>query len=88
VQPAMFVHFDPEHQTYCRVTVPAPSRETPGMTDQQVAKLAKIMVLVLALGALFLAVHSSPTLVVSSCSGTPGSPSYSLELYSASSQGG
>jgi solute:Na+ symporter, SSS family len=35
----------------------------PCMTDQQVAKLAKIMVLVLALGALFLAVHSSLTLV-------------------------
>lgn len=35
----------------------------PGMTDQQVAKLAKIMVLVLALGALFLAVYSSVSLV-------------------------
>ena len=35
----------------------------PGMTDQQVAILAKIMVFVLALGALFLAIRSSPTLV-------------------------
>src|SRR5207248_599773 len=35
----------------------------PGMTDQQVAKLARIMVLVLALGALFFAVYSSVTLV-------------------------
>jgi solute:Na+ symporter, SSS family len=35
----------------------------PSMTDQQIGKLAKIMVLVLAVGALLLAVHSSPTLV-------------------------
>src|SRR5439155_15156692 len=35
----------------------------PGMTDQQVAILAKIMVFVLALGALFLAIRSSPSLV-------------------------
>jgi len=35
----------------------------PGMTDQQVAKLAKIMVLVLTLGALLFAVTTSPSLV-------------------------
>ena len=36
---------------------------SPGMTDQQVARLAKIMVLVLTSGALFFAVYTSPTLV-------------------------
>jgi SSS family solute:Na+ symporter len=35
----------------------------PGMTDQQVAKVAKVMVLVLTLGALFLAIYSSISLV-------------------------
>ena len=35
----------------------------PNMTDQQVAKLAKIMVIVLTLGALFFAITTSPTLV-------------------------
>jgi solute:Na+ symporter, SSS family len=35
----------------------------PGMTEQQVAKLARIMVLVLTLGALFLAIHSSLSFV-------------------------
>lgn len=35
----------------------------PGMTDQQVAKLARIMVLVLTSGALFLAVYTSASLV-------------------------
>jgi solute:Na+ symporter, SSS family len=33
------------------------------MSDQKVAKIAKIMVLVLTLGALFLAIYSSATLV-------------------------
>ncbi len=36
---------------------------SPGMTDQEVAKLAKIMVVVLTLGALFFAITSSVTLV-------------------------
>ncbi len=35
----------------------------PGMADQQVGQLAKIMVLVLTIGALLLAIHSSATLV-------------------------
>ena len=35
----------------------------PGMTDQQVAKLARAMVLVLTAGALFFAIHSSASLV-------------------------
>jgi len=35
----------------------------PGMTDRQVGQLAKVMVLVLTIGALFLAIHSSATLV-------------------------
>jgi solute:Na+ symporter, SSS family len=35
----------------------------PGMTDHQVAKLAKILVLVLTLGALFLAIYTSASLV-------------------------
>ncbi len=35
----------------------------PGMTDQQVARLAKIMVLILTSGALFFAIHSSISLV-------------------------
>jgi SSS family solute:Na+ symporter len=35
----------------------------PGMTDQQVGWLARIMVLVLTAGAMFLAIHSSATLV-------------------------
>jgi len=35
----------------------------PNMNDQQVAKLAKLMVVVLTLGALFFAVHTTPTLV-------------------------
>jgi SSS family solute:Na+ symporter len=36
---------------------------TPGMTDRQVAKLAKIMVLVLTSGALYLAIQTSISLV-------------------------
>ena len=35
----------------------------PDMTEQQVAKLAKIMVLVLTLGAVLLAIYSSASLV-------------------------
>jgi SSS family solute:Na+ symporter len=35
----------------------------PAMPDQQVAKLAKIMVLILTVGALFFAVYTSPSLV-------------------------
>lgn len=35
----------------------------PAMTDQQVARLAKIMVLILTLGALLLAIYTSPSLV-------------------------
>jgi len=35
----------------------------PGMTDEQVARLAKMMVLVLTSGALFFAIHSSASLV-------------------------
>ena len=35
----------------------------PDMTDQQVAKLAKVMVIVLTLGALSFAIHSSATFV-------------------------
>jgi len=35
----------------------------PGMTDRQVAKLAKVMVLVLTLGAVFLAIYTSLSLV-------------------------
>jgi hypothetical protein len=36
-QSAAFAHFDPRHGSYCRVTVPAPRRETPGPTWQFVA---------------------------------------------------
>jgi len=35
----------------------------PGMSDQKVANIAKVMVLVLTFGALILAIYSSPTLV-------------------------
>lgn len=35
------VHFDPEHGLYCRVTVPAPWRETPGPTWQFVAGMLR-----------------------------------------------
>ncbi len=37
----MFVHFDPNHNTYCRVTVPAPWRETSGPTWQFVAGMLR-----------------------------------------------
>lgn len=37
----MFIHFDPDHSTYCRVTVPAPWRETPGPTWQFVAGMLR-----------------------------------------------
>ena len=36
-----FVHFDVDHSTYCRVTVPAPWRETPGPTWQFVAGMLR-----------------------------------------------
>ena len=36
-----FAHFDPDHTTYCRVTVPAPWRETPGPTWQFVAGMLR-----------------------------------------------
>jgi hypothetical protein len=40
-RPGMFIHFDPGHGTYCRVTVPAPWRETPGPTWQFVAGMLR-----------------------------------------------
>jgi hypothetical protein len=36
-----FVHFNVDHSTYCRVTVPAPWRETPGPTWQFVAGMLR-----------------------------------------------
>ena len=36
-----FVHFDPSHRLYCRRTVPAPWRETPGPTWQFVAGMLR-----------------------------------------------
>jgi len=42
---------------------PGPAYAGPGMTDQQVAKVAKIMVLVLTSGAVVLALYSSMSLV-------------------------
>lgn len=36
-----FVHFDPDRKIYCRVTVPAPWRETPGPTWQFVAGMLR-----------------------------------------------
>jgi hypothetical protein len=36
-----FAHFDPVHSTYCRVTVPAAWRETPGPTWQFVAGMLR-----------------------------------------------
>lgn len=36
-----FVHFDPRHRTYCRITVPAPWRDTPGPTWQFVAGMLR-----------------------------------------------
>ncbi len=35
------VHFEPNHGTYCRVSVPAPWRETPGPTWQFVAGMLR-----------------------------------------------
>lgn len=40
-QPGTLVHFDPTYGTYCRVTVPAPWRETPGPTWQFVAGMLR-----------------------------------------------
>jgi hypothetical protein len=36
-----FIHFDLSHNTYCRITVPAPLRETPGPTWQFVAGMLR-----------------------------------------------
>lgn len=40
-QPSSLVHFDPNHGIYCRVTVPALWRETPGPTWQFVAGMLR-----------------------------------------------
>ena len=56
----------------------------PGMTDRQVGQLAKVMVLVLTIGALFLAIHSSATLVSLLLLGYAGVAQLFPELYSAS----
>ncbi|HTU47344.1 MAG TPA: hypothetical protein VMF91_19935 [Bryobacteraceae bacterium] len=40
-QSGTLVHFEPSHRTYCRVTVPAPWRETPGPTWQFVAGMLR-----------------------------------------------
>jgi len=39
--PEMLVHFDSGHKAYCRVTVPAPWRETSGPTWQFVASMLR-----------------------------------------------
>jgi hypothetical protein len=40
-QSSAFVHFEPNHENYCRVTVPAPWRETPGPTWPFVAGMLR-----------------------------------------------
>jgi hypothetical protein len=40
-QSGTFIHFDHTHGTYCRATVPAPWRETPGPTWQFVAGMLR-----------------------------------------------
>ncbi len=40
-QPGTLVHFEPHHAIYCRVTVPAPWRETPGPTWQFLAGMLR-----------------------------------------------
>jgi len=40
-QSGSLVHFEPNHQIFCRVTVPAPWRETPGPTWQFVAGMLR-----------------------------------------------
>jgi hypothetical protein len=40
-EPETIVHFEPNHNTYCRVTVPAPWRESPGPTWQFVAGMMR-----------------------------------------------
>jgi hypothetical protein len=40
-QSAAFAYFDPQHGSYCRVTIPAPWRETPGPTWQFVAGMLR-----------------------------------------------
>ena len=57
----------------------------PGMTDPQVAILARVMVFVLTLGALVLAIHSSISPVLLCCWVMPASPNSSPELCSACS---
>ena len=40
-QSSAVVHFEPNHENYCRVTVPAPWRETPGPTWHLVAGMLR-----------------------------------------------
>jgi hypothetical protein len=40
-RPEMLIHFDSGHSTHCRVTVPAPWRDTPGPTWQFVAGMLR-----------------------------------------------
>jgi hypothetical protein len=40
-QSAAFAYFDPQHGSYCRITIPAPWRETPGPTWQFVAGMLR-----------------------------------------------
>jgi hypothetical protein len=41
VQPGSLISFDPNHEIHCRLTVPAPWRETPGPTWQFVAAMLR-----------------------------------------------
>lgn len=41
VESKTVVHFDPDHRIHCRVTVPAPWRETPGPTWQLIAGMLR-----------------------------------------------
>ena len=41
VESKTVVHFDPDHRIHCRVTVPAPWRETPGPTWQLLAGMLR-----------------------------------------------
>jgi hypothetical protein len=36
-----FFHYDPERRTYCMITIPAPWRDTPGLTWQFVAAMLR-----------------------------------------------
>lgn len=40
-QSAAFAYFDPQNGSYCRITIPAPWRETPGPTWQLVAGMLR-----------------------------------------------